>query len=254
MPTFDHDGVRLYYELHGDPTLEPLVLLEGMGGEIRGWRRNLPRLSERFRVLAYDFRGNGRSDRPDVPTAMDSYVGDTLALMDVLEIDRAHVYGQSFGGMVAQVLALDHPERVLGLVLGCTHGGRHVVRLEGTVPKGRPFMALYAPGFVEANREHVAEDLMAGARTRQPAHARRRQREAILGFDVYDRLPGLRAPTLVLHGTADRLLSPENGRRLAERIPNARLHLIEGAGHVYHSERAEEADRAVIEFLSRVSA
>jgi 3-oxoadipate enol-lactonase len=97
----------------------------------------------------------------------------------------------------------------------------------------------------------VAEDLRIGAA--QPRHPEggRRQWEAMQAFDSYDRLPTLRVPTLVIHGTEDQAVSVENARVLAERIPGAELRLIEGAGHLYHSERAEEADAAVLDFVGR---
>ncbi len=98
----------------------------------------------------------------------------------------------------------------------------------------------------------MEEDLRAGIP--QPPHAQRRQREAVEGFDAYDRLPQIWVPTLVLHGTEDRLIHPDNARILAERIPGARLVLLEGAGHVYHSEQPEAADRAVLEFIEEVAA
>src|SRR5438552_7208540 len=104
------DGCRLYFELHGDSDAEPLVLLEGMGGDIPGWRRNIPQLARELFVIAYDFRGNGQSDGPDEPMTMETFVDDTTALLDHLGIDSAHVYGQSFGAMVAQRLVLEHPD------------------------------------------------------------------------------------------------------------------------------------------------
>src|SRR5436190_12442780 len=100
------DGCRLHYELHGDPDREPLILLEGLGGDIPGWRRNIPTLAEELFVIAYDFRGNGRSDAPDQPMSMATFVEDTAALLDELGLDSAHLYGQSLGGMAAQELAL----------------------------------------------------------------------------------------------------------------------------------------------------
>lgn len=249
MPFCDRpDGCRLYYEVHGSREAEPLVLLEGMGGDIPGWRRNVPRLAQHLLVVAYDFRGNGRSDAPDEPMSMTTFVDDTVGLMDHLGLEAAHLYGQSFGGMVAQEAALAHPERVRSLVLACTHPGPgHAVPSDAKAPKDRPWLVLYSPGFEGANPEHVAEDLRAGSR--QAPHAQRRQWEAIQGFDAYDRLPQIAVPTLVLHGTEDRLIHPENARILTERIPGARLVLLEGAGHVYHSEQPEAADRAVLEFI-----
>lgn len=247
------DGVRLYHELHGDPDAPPLILLEGLGGDIPGWRRNVPRLAEELRVIAYDFRGNGNSDDPPGPCTIGTFVDDTLALLDELAVDRAHVYGQSFGGMVAQELALTAPERVRTLVLACTHmGPSRAVRPAGaTAPKEEPWRALYAPGFPDRHAEHVAEDLRIGAAQPQHPAGRRRQWEAMQAFDSYRRLPNLRIPTLVLHGTEDRVVPVENGRRLAARIPGAELVLLEGAGHLYHSEQAEAADAAVLDFVRR---
>ncbi|HWO70412.1 MAG TPA: alpha/beta fold hydrolase [Actinomycetota bacterium] len=253
MPFLDRPcGWRLYFEVHGPPDGEPVVLLEGMGGDIPGWRRNIPRLARELRVVAYDLRGNGRSEGPDAPTTMATYVLDTVALLDHLGIRRAHVYGQSFGGMVAQELALSHPERVRTLVLAATHcGGTRAVRGSARPPKGEPWRALYAPSFPDRHPEHVAEDLRVAAAQRRDPRGERRQWEAMQGFDACDRLPGIRAPTLVLHGTEDQMIPVENALMLAERIPDAELVLLEGAGHLYHSERAEEADAAVLRFIRR---
>jgi pimeloyl-ACP methyl ester carboxylesterase len=249
------DGCRLHYELHGSPRSATLVLLEGMGGDIPGWRRNIPRLARRHRVIAYDFRGNGRSDKPDTTMTMATFVEDTVGLLDELEIPTTHLYGQSFGGMVAIELALTHPDRVRSLILACTHAGpARATRpgQESKVPKDKPYLALYAPGFAEAHPEHVAEDILVGSQNPQPAHAGRRQWEAIQRWDGWDRLGEIRGPTLVLHGTEDRLIPVENARRLAASIPASRLALLEGAGHLYHSEQPEAADRTVLEFLRSV--
>jgi 3-oxoadipate enol-lactonase len=244
------DGCRLYHELHGAEDAEPLILLEGLGGDIPGWRRNIPHLAEELRVIAYDFRGNGRSDKPDEPMTMGTLIGDTVGLLEHLGIDEIHVYGQSMGGMVAQQLALDDPGRVRSLILGCTHpGAGHAVRSRHPVPKDRPWVALYSPGFAEEHPNHVAEDVRVGAENPQPPHAARRQRQAVDAWDAYDRLPEIRIPALVLHGTEDRVIDPANARLLAERIPGARLVLLQGAGHVYHSEQADAADAAVLDFI-----
>jgi 3-oxoadipate enol-lactonase len=253
------DGCRLYHELHGPAPSgrSPLILLEGLGGDIPGWRRNVPRLAARRPVVAYDFRGNGRSDKPDRPMSMGTFVEDTVALLDHLGIERAHLYGQSFGGIVAQEMALEHPGRVRSLVLACTHPGpAHAVRAgsESNVPKDRPYLALYSPRFAAEHPEHVREDLATGRRNPQPPHAARRQREAMLSWSSWDRLGRIVSPTLVLHGTEDRVIPVANAHLLASRIPGARLVLLEGAGHLYHSEQAEAADAAVLAFLDEVEA
>lgn len=247
------DGVRLNYELHGSEDASPMILLEGMGGDIPGWRRNIPTLAGELRVIAYDFRGNGNSDEPPGPATMATFVDDTLALLNELGVERAHVYGQSFGGMVAQELALTSSNRVRTLILGCTHGGpaRSVRARDSKVPKGEAWRTMYSPGFPDRHPEHVAEDLRIGAA--QPKHPAggRRQWEAMQGFDSFDRLPSMRVPTLVLHGTEDLAVSPENAKILADRIPGAELVLLEGAGHLYHSEQAAAADAAVLDFVRR---
>ncbi len=246
------DGARIHYEVHGEPRRPPLVLLEGMGGDLPGWRRNVPHLAAELFVIAYDHRGNGHSGAPDAPTTMATYRDDCLALLDELRVERAHLYGQSFGGMVALELALTHPERVRSLVLAATHPGhRHAVSSRGRTPKDRPWLQLYAPSFAEAHPEHVEEDLRVGQAQPQHPEGQRRQWEAMRAWDAYDRLPEVGVPTLVLHGSEDQMIDAGNARLMAERIPGAELVLLEGAGHVYHSEQADRADEVVLDFLRR---
>ncbi len=147
-------------------------------------------------------------------------------------------------------MALTNPERVRSLVLAATHcGGSRAARSRTSAPKDRPWLALYAPGFAETHPDHVADDLRSGIP--QKPHAARRQWEAMQGFDACERLGEIRVPTLVLHGTEDRMVPVENARILAGEIPGAELLLLEGAGHVYHSEQPDRADRAVLDFVRR---
>jgi pimeloyl-ACP methyl ester carboxylesterase len=230
-----------------------MVLLEGLGGDIPGWRRNIPTLAKELLVIAYDFRGNGESDEPPAACTMATFVDDTVALLDHLGIDRAHVYGQSFGGMVAQEMALTTRERVRTVILAATHAGpaSAAPARDAKVPKGQPWRSLYSPEFPDAHPEHVAEDLRIGAA--QPKHpvGGRRQWEAMQDFDSFDRLPSLEVPALVLHGTEDLVIAPGNAEILARRIPGAELVWLEGAGHLYHSEQAARADAAVLDFVRR---
>ncbi len=244
------DGARLNLETHGDQRREPLVLLEGLGGDLPGWRRNVPHLAAELFVIAYDHRGNGQSEAPDAPATMTTFVQDCLAVLDELQVERAHIYGQSFGGMVALELGLTHPGRARTLVLACTHAGpRHAIPSAGRAPKDRPWLQLYAPAFAAAHPEHVAEDLRVGRAQPQHPEGRRRQWEAMQAWDAFDRLPELAVPALILHGAEDMVIDPANARVLAERIPRAELLLLEGAGHLYHSEQPERADRAVLDFV-----
>ena len=244
------DGCRLHYELHGAPTSPPLILLEGLGGALSGWGSTVPRLSRALFVIGYDFRGNGGSDDPSGPCSMAIFVDDTVALLDELGIERAHVYGQSFGGMVAQELGLTHPQRVRTLILAATHsGGRHAIRTSARVPKDRPYLALYGEAFAQEHPDRIAEDLRIDAMQPQHPSGKRRQWEAMQSFDAYDRLPSLQMPALVLHGTDDRSVAPANAEILAARIPGAELRWLPGAGHRYRSEQPEAADRAVLDFL-----
>jgi pimeloyl-ACP methyl ester carboxylesterase len=208
-------------------------------------------------VIAYDFRGNGRSDKPFGQLSIGTLVADTFGLLAHLGVDSAHVYGQSMGGMVGIEMALARPDEVRSLVLGASHAGRRratPVGPSGRVPKNKPYLALYAEGFAREHPDHIAEDILVGSQNPQPLHASRRQWEAVDGWDAWDRLAEIRVPTLVLHGTGDRLVSAENARRMADAIPSAALVLLEGAGHVFHSEFADEADAAVLSFLDRVEA
>jgi pimeloyl-ACP methyl ester carboxylesterase len=224
-----------------------------MGGDLPGWRRNIPTLARELDVLAFDHRGNGRSDEPPGPCTMRTFVDDAIAVLDDAGVAAAHAYGQSFGGMVALELALAAPDRVASLILAATHAGlaRAVAAPRDAVPKDEPWRALYAPGFPEAHPDHVADDLRSGAS--QPDHpvGRRSQWEVIQTWSAFERLEEVRAPTLVLHGTEDRVVAPANAEQLASRIPGAELVWIEGAGHVYHSEQPELADRAVLGFVRR---
>jgi pimeloyl-ACP methyl ester carboxylesterase len=247
------DGCRLHYEVHGDPGLPSLVLLEGAGADIPGWGRTIDDLATRCRVIAFDFRGNGRSDQLTDRVWIRTFVEDTVAILDQTGVDRAHVYGHSFGGMVAQELALAAPNRVRSLILAATHCGRRQrIRPTAKVPKDRPYLMMYSEAFARDHLDRVEEHQRLVARTRQPPDSGTRQWEAMLVFDACDRLSRLRMPVLVIHGTGDRLIPPENGTMLAERIPGARLVLLDGAGHVHHWEQPDAAIGPILSFVDEV--
>lgn len=258
----DND-VRIYYELHGEGP--PLVLLHGLQGDLSHFRGLLPGLARQHRVLAFDERGSGWSDKPAQPYSMALYADDTARLMDAAGIERAHVLGVSMGGMIAQEFALRHGGRLQRLVLGCTSpGGSGAVALDGgaresayaTADLGAEERArrLAEVGFAEGflhNHPEVLDGLIAARRARPlDVQALARRREAIDAHDTFARLGQITAPTLVITGRQDRIVSPENSRILAERIPQARLEVLDPAGHLFWLERPRETLERVLPFLS----
>jgi len=260
----DANGARLYYEVYGEG--EPLLLIMGLGANHLSWTAQIPVYAREFKVIVFDNRGTGQSDFPagadyTIPLLAD----DAAALLDFLGIDAAHVYGVSMGGMIAQEMALRHPERVRSLILGATSpGGPHAAApnaqaLQGLLDQGaavdravNPALleVLFSPAYLAEQGSELLDKFQRLAdypATSPEAYAA--QLRAVVRHDTYDRLPDIAAPTLVLHGTDDPLLPVGNARILAERIPGAKLVLFEGARHGYFLEKQAEADAAVLDFL-----
>jgi pimeloyl-ACP methyl ester carboxylesterase len=260
----DADGARLYYEVYGEG--EPLLLIMGLGANHLSWTGQIPVYAREFRVIVFDNRGTGQSDfLAGVDYTISLLADDAAALLDALGIDAAHVYGVSMGGMIAQEMALRHPEKVRSLILGATSpGGAHAVSpdaqaLRALLDQGaavdsavNPALldVLISPAYLAEHRADLLEKFQGLAdypATSPEAYAA--QLQAAARHDTYDRLPDIAAPTLVLHGTDDPLLPVGNARILAERIPGAKLVLLEGARHGYILEKQAEADAAVLDFL-----
>lgn len=245
--------LRLYYERHGAG--EPLLLITGFGLSARIFEPLLGPYAERFECILYDHRGSGRSQTPLRPTSMPELAADAARLLDELGIESAHVYGASMGGMVAQELALRFPERVRGLVLGCTSpGGPWAIRptlaelgaLAGAMTgafrePGRPILgsALFSPEFRREHPERVRELLKLFAAHRARPHGVAWHWWASVYHDTVARLGQVQAPTLVMHGERDGLAPIGNARLLAERIPDAELAIVPRAGHAYALEEPE---------------
>ncbi len=257
------DGIGLHYEASGEGF--PLLLIMGLGANLDWWDpRLVDGLSRDFRTIRFDNRGTGRSADSEEEYTMRLLADDAAGLLDALGIARAHVLGISMGGMIAQELALAHPERIGRLVLASTHcGGSHAVppseealgimgRIAGAASAEETARLSVVLCFTkEAVKENPA-DVDAWVREVLKAPTSRetllRQLGAIAGFDTYDRLPGLKVPTLVVHGGRDILIPPENGSILAKSIPGSRLVLLEHSAHGL-AEDMEEALRSVRDFL-----
>jgi len=257
------DGTRLYYEQLGSG--EPLLLINGQGGDHHGWDPVRAEFADRYRVIVFDHRGTGQSDKPEEPPyTTRGFAQDTIAILDVLGLERAHAYGISMGGRICQWLGIDYPDRLGSLVLGCTTpGNAHGVRRSPEVDArmtNRPAdpeaaMAFFiemmvTPSwaaahleFVSAVREQYAHPI--------PAYAQRLHYLASEGHDTWDLLPRIKTPTLVIHGSDDPLNPTANAPLLAERIPGAELHIVRGGRHGYFIEFSDEASRVVKDFLAR---
>jgi 3-oxoadipate enol-lactonase len=265
MP-FAHSGpLRVYYESVGRGPAVLLILGQGMALEA-GWR-TVDQLASRFRVLAFDNRDMGRSDHSPWPYLIAQMADDAVAVLDAAGETRAHVYGMSLGGMVAQELALRHPEHVCGLVLGATTpGGPRAIPQDpqvltfftrvGVMGQEEAAWAAVPYSYGERTRrahgERIAEDIARRMRNPPDALAYLHQVAAAASHNTHARLGDIAAPTLVVHGEQDMLESPRNARMLAEAIPGAELRLWPEAGHLYVTDEPR-ADREVARFLERHS-
>lgn len=260
--TTSSDGARIHYEVHGGG--EPVLLIMGLGSNAYGWYRSLPWLSERFQAIAFDNRGTGRSDVPEGAYTTAQMAADAAAVLDAVGHATAHVVGASLGGMIAQRFALNHPARVRSLVLVCTTpGGSNSVSASPDVMTGlvqggedpstvyrRNAWFLYGENTRTNHPERIEEDLALRSRIPTPPAGYLGQLQAAVGHDTFDELGSIAVPTLVIHGEADMLIPPENGKILASRIPGADLRLIPGAGHMLQADAGEAVRTAILEFLS----
>jgi len=256
------NGVELEYDLQGGGN--PLVLIHGAQGDRSMFAAIAPKFAAQYRVLTFDQRGSGLSEKPDVEYSIAMLADDTAALMDQVGFSSADIIGVSMGGMIAQEFALRHPQKVKHLVLGCTTpGGPQSIALGGgplaqaysTKPmpaeeRGRLLAeACFTKGYIEKHPEIIPA--MIEARRRRPIDptALGHRMKAAYTHDTYDRLPQIICPTLVITGKDDVLIAWENSRILTERIPGAKLVVLEPAGHIFWTEQAQKSQDEILAFL-----
>jgi pimeloyl-ACP methyl ester carboxylesterase len=265
MPKVKVGDINIYYEVHGKG--EPFVMIAGITCSMAFWFKAIPVFSRQYRLVVFDNRGAGRSDAPDIPYTMEMMANDLAGLLDAIGIDSAHILGHSLGGAVAQQFALCYPRRLRSLILASTgFGGPPSIRsnntevtryfermpslpLEEVVMEGLHLMLSQEfidkePGFIQ---EYIAKSIEHPA----PAHAMMRQGQALMGFNTYERLPEIKAPTLVITGDADMFGPAENSNIMASRIPGAELVILKNMGHGFMFEAEDESNRIMLDFLRR---
>jgi 3-oxoadipate enol-lactonase len=263
--------INIYYKVHGQG--EPLVLIMGLAGIQKAWIFQIRAFKKYYQVITFDSRGTGKTGKPSEPYTVKMMAEDTIGLMDYLRVDKAHILGISLGGMIAQEMAINYPERVRSLILASTTAGGGEI---GDTPlELRRAMGLQ-DGFSEANMRGVdfrsmdfkkvmssIVSLSFNKRLFRMAfvplskiHVKRiglinlmSQFEATRTHNTLDRLYLIEAPTLVITGTEDRLVPPHSSEALASRIPHAKLVKIKGGSHSLFMEMRGRFNREVLDFL-----
>jgi 3-oxoadipate enol-lactonase len=257
------DGTVIYYETWGRG--EPLLLISGLATDLRIWACQRLVFGRRFRCIALDNRGSGRSDKPAGPYTLEQMAADAVAVLDAEGVDSAHVLGHSMGSSIAQVLAVEHPDRLRSLVLAgaaCRHTPWRIELLEAwretALTSGvhrwarRAFPHLLGPR--TARTFGLFINLLWPIILQQPSHAFDGQIQAVLGAPDCDRgrLAAVTVPTLVVAGAKDTLTTPADAAEVTSLIPDARLVTLKGAGHGLMLEAAPDFNAVVLDFLTAV--
>jgi 3-oxoadipate enol-lactonase len=264
MPFARAAGATIHYMVEGGGR-DTVLLIMGLAGHATEWGEAfVADLASDHRVIRMDNRGIAQSQTSATSWTMEQMADDVRAVLDALALARVHVVGTSMGGMIAQTLALEHPERVDRLVLMATgFGGPEMIPAEpravaafyplpGESPgaqRRRGLKLLVGDSFA-ADHGPLLEMLVA-QRERNPTAGPvfAAQYAAIVSSDRSQRVSGIKSRTLIVHGEQDPLVPVQNGRLLHERIPSSQLVLLEGVGHMPHLERPVESARAIREFL-----
>lgn len=256
-------GVTLNYEISGDG--EPLLLIMGTSGSIPLWGEMISRLAQTHQVIAYDNRGLGGSDRGTGPITVASVAEDASALLEALEVPRAHVLGWSLGSAAAQELALAHPDQVASALLYATWARSDGFQRSVLTALRLPYVhrdmesALATAGLAFSPQlldhpdfaEMLAPMLPAFPQNEEQMQVTVEQWDADLAHDSLDRLGAISAPTIVIAGEQDLLTPPWQAKKVADAIPGARYEFVTGPGssHGLHIERPDDLSKIVTGFL-----
>lgn len=262
MPVVKLREINLYYEIHG--TGKPLLLIHGLGLDSGAWIGQVLALSSTYQVITFDNRGAGRTDAPEVPYSTEMMAEDTIALLDVLGVDRIHVLGFSMGGLIAQILAIKYPDRVQSLVLASTAAKLPAISkqvIQGWAQllkeKIRPGMRvkvqlpwLFTNDFLQSDA--IVDELI-NLSLRYPYQPTvsgfTGQVAACVAHNMLDQLSQIAVPTLVLAGQEDILIPVKASQEMVLNLPNATLQIIDHASHNFFWEMPDRFNQAVLHFV-----
>lgn len=260
MPYANVNGIKLYYEIYGDG--DPVVLIEGLGSQLQSWATQVPIYSKHFKIVVFDNRGAGKSDKPEAGYSTQDMAQDTASLMDELGIESAHIIGKSMGGMIGQWLAINHPNKVQKLVMGCSSAsrdevGNEILRMGREIainmgPKAVWLMSLYlgyTREYIEINLGTIKEAMRTVPDDPEALQGYLGQSFAVEGHNTVSKLDQIMSPTLVMLGETDLIASPKRSGQLAELIPKSQLRIFPKVGHGFWRERQKEVDKLVLDFL-----
>jgi pimeloyl-ACP methyl ester carboxylesterase len=272
----DVNGIKICYKIYGDENKFPLICVHGFGSKKETWIAQVGELSKKFKVIIFDLRSAGKSDRPKEPYGMDVLADDIAGLMDFLKIEKAHFMGFSLGGMIAQHFVLTYPERVEKLILICTSAGipkeggiemfrkNQLARIESI--KQDPEKVFWQDtlrGFHWKFRKQMeenpkkkfygcwsAEDLIEYIQ-KNPSTPQdvENQTYCVKTHNTYNRLHEIKNHTLLIAASQDRLVSKASLKEIHKRIPISVYKEIDKAGHEVHRSRAPEVNKLILDFL-----
>ncbi|MDJ0767411.1 MAG: alpha/beta fold hydrolase [Ilumatobacter sp.] len=261
------DGVRLHYTETGRRHGPPVLMIQGLGADKHLWNVQRLAMASSFRTIAMDNRGAGRSDKPYGAYSMEQMADDAAAVLDHAGVDTAHVVGASMGGVITQLLALRHEERIRSLTLACTACRHHQWRREllaewAEIAETRGMGAMtkeaarWMIGPRSFRRISPAVGWMGPLALSRPPHAFAGQVAGILAIDdhVRDRLHQVDKPTMVMVGNQDILTPRGDAEEIAELVPTAELVVISGAAHGFMIEHGTTFNRVLLDFLHRAEA
>ena len=262
MPVAHNRQIDIHWDESGSG--DPLILIMGLGYTSEMWGRVAPALSDRYRTIVFDNRGVGRSSAAAGPYSIKDMADDTVAVLDAAGVEKAHVFGVSMGGMIAQEMALQHPGRVRSLILGATNcGGREatpaaaevigILNARATMSPDEGVRSM-VPFIYDAStpRSRVEEDLAIRLRTYPKPENYLAQLRAILSWGSHSRLGEISVPTLIIHGESDALAPPANALILANAIPGASLAMLPDASHIFPTDQPDVSIQTVLSFLNGV--